>query len=203
MMLSDTYISQRSSIVVAVTTVSAIGVACYWWHRAQRSKDAAASRGAADTVELKKGASEQSTCCDHSRGAATLPTADADTDSSTDEHSSHVPEPPKYFWTQDRDEVTFEMSVPPETTSRDVGVDFESHRIGVRVHGHEVFAGATARMIRPDESTWTLDGKGDSRRLVVTLAKCTLDGKPMWYSLIRGHADMWDSCDPAARVPGS
>lgn len=77
-----------------------------------------------------------------------------------------------YSWTQTAEEVDIRVPVADGTTTKDVRVTFGVRALTVALgHGKPSISLQLSASIRPDESTWTLQGSGSGRELNVHMEK--------------------------------
>jgi len=67
-------------------------------------------------------------------------------------------EPPNYDWEQTDDIINLWFIVPDDSSKDDVVVDFSVNDIHVEFKKQVVLTGKLFAAIKPDRSTWTLDG---------------------------------------------
>ena len=93
---------------------------------------------------------------------------------------------PNYVWRQGSRTIHVIFQVPPATRGRDVIVRFTSSALTVALPTHNLLDDSPLfRRIRPDASTWELDGG----RLLLSLEKLlpTLETKDHWPCVVQNH----------------
>eukprot|EP00400_MALV-I_sp_L67-5_P000292 gene292-1057_t len=79
--------------------------------------------------------------------------------------------PPKYTWKQAGEEIDIDFRVDADVSSKQIKCKFETRRMSLTVKGETVFSSDLAGAIDPDESSWSLEGSGDKRKLIVNITK--------------------------------
>eukprot|EP01047_Picozoa_sp_COSAG01_P008200 COSAG01_NODE_320_length_18904_cov_45.662537_2_plen_339_part_00 len=87
-------------------------------------------------------------------------------------------------WEQDDQEVVVALKAPG-ATARDASCSITSTSLVVTASGARLVEGELSFRVDPEESFWTLEGTGEERSLVVTLAKARVGRR--WPSLTK-HA---------------
>lgn len=91
-----------------------------------------------------------------------------------------------YTWTQTSEEVEVVIPVAAGVKAREVHVKYGVGSLLARVGGSDPVLDAQLEgRIRPDESSWSISGDGDSRTLQITLEKQT---PGPWKSLLAGSS---------------
>ena len=85
----------------------------------------------------------------------------------------------KYTWRQAGDEIDVDFPVDAEVNTKAVKCVFGLQKINLQVNGETLFDGELCGVIDPEESSWSLEGKGEKRKIVINLAK----GSKTWPAL--------------------
>ena len=95
-----------------------------------------------------------------------------------------------YRWTQELNELTVSVELPPGTAKRDVVCKISAGTLECGLRGQApIVDGALYDKVRVDECMWQLQ---DSHRLIVTLQKLILtpEGRKWWPCLIKGEDEI-------------
>merc|ERR1740121_2875979 len=89
--------------------------------------------------------------------------------------------------TENQQELTVSIRVPPETKKDDVRVVFKATYLKVSVLGHEqqpfVIDGTLMGAIDVDGAGWHMEGSGDDRKVVLDMEKTM--GGITWHRLLK------------------
>ena len=95
-----------------------------------------------------------------------------------------------YRWTQELNELTVAVELPPGTAKREVVCKISSGTLECGLRGQSpIVDGALYDKVRVDECMWQLQ---DSHRLIVTLQKLTVgtEGRKWWPCLVKGEDEI-------------
>ena len=76
-----------------------------------------------------------------------------------------------YTWRQAGDEIDIDFPVQESISTKQVKCKFESRRMSLVVDGKKLFSSELCGIIDVDESSWSLEGTGEKRKVVVNIAK--------------------------------
>jgi len=99
-------------------------------------------------------------------------------------------------WSQTDSEVSVNIAVDASITTGKLKVKMESKRLAITVNGEEILDKELSGRIVVDDSYWSLEGSGENRMLIVTLAKKQAAKK--WGCLLQEEEDTLpekDACD--------
>ena len=95
-----------------------------------------------------------------------------------------------YRWTQELDELTIAVELPPGTSKRDVFCKVGLRSLTVGARGQPpIVDGPLHSRVRSDEALWQLQ---DSHKLIVTLQKLVISGqgRMWWPCLLKGEPEI-------------
>ena len=99
----------------------------------------------------------------------------------------------RYRWTQELNELTVAVELPPGTSKRDVVCKISPNTLVAGLRGQDAHVdGQLHARVKVDECMWQLQ---DSHRLVIQLAKLGVDGHVWWPRLLKGATDRDSSHD--------
>lgn len=91
----------------------------------------------------------------------------------------------KYNWSQGTNEVTVQIPLPEGTRAKNLNVEFTSTQLktGIKGSNQVLLAGEFSEKIKPEDSTWTVDGSS----LVLVLEKMA---ETIWKSVLKGDDEI-------------
>lgn len=98
-------------------------------------------------------------------------------------------------WLQTMEDVIVNVPLAASIKTVDIKVKIQATQLSIAFAGVQICSDRLANTVDPDESTWTLEGAGESRCLAVSLAKVHDSSSKQWPCL-------WKK-DVAAAMPRS